>query len=70
MPKGYPKRKLIEVPEEVKDGRIFARRQWLDEHGGRNENDLLKDKKGKFVLMADGYGNDEKIYLPKYSMDE
>ena len=38
---------------------------WLDQHGGRNENDVDVDKDGYFVWMADGHGGFLRVYLPK-----
>jgi hypothetical protein len=36
--------------------------KWLDDHGGRNSNDLKEDKDGLFVMMWDGFGGELKIY--------
>jgi hypothetical protein len=38
--------------------------KWLDDHGGRNINDVKEDKKGLYVLMVDGYGGNIRVSLP------
>lgn len=37
--------------------------QWLDDHGGRNANDVELDEIGPYVWMSDGYGGDLKVYI-------
>ena len=39
---------------------------WLYSRGGRDEKDLMQDNGGKkYVLMGDGDGGLEKVYIPK-----
>lgn len=39
---------------------------WLDQQGGRNENDLRASRAGNlYVLMGDGYGNNRKVFIPE-----
>ena len=40
--------------------------KWLDNHGGRNENDVCVDKDGYFVWMVDGYGGELKVRIPTF----
>ena len=40
--------------------------KWLDDHGGRNINDVCVDKDGYFVWMGDGYGGELKVRVPTY----
>lgn len=54
MPKGIYKIKTVLTIAE-----------WLDQHGGRDFNDLEKNYKGYYVLMGNGQGGDKKVYLPK-----
>lgn len=37
---------------------------WLDDHGGRNINDVYYDEKGPYVLMTDGCNGDLRITIP------
>lgn len=39
--------------------------QWLDSRGERDHEDICYDSLGKYVLMGDGQGSEEKIYLPE-----
>ena len=37
---------------------------WLCKHGDRTLDDLKKDIDGYYVLMADGFGEYSKVYIP------
>lgn len=36
---------------------------WLNQHGGRNLNDLLVNDTGEYVVMVAGRGKTRKVYL-------
>ena len=38
--------------------------KWLDSRGGRTEGDVLKDEKGEYILVGDGYGFHRRCYIP------
>jgi len=48
----------------------YKQKKWLDDRGGRTVNDVLQDNKGLYVLMSDGHGGEQKIYLPKNLSNE
>lgn len=56
------------VKDEIK--LTWAQNQWLDDHGGRNINDVRIDRQGLFVLMADGHGGDLRVPLMYKSVDK
>lgn len=45
--------------------------KWLDDHGGRNQSDVIKDKDDRlYVMMGDGkpYGG-KPVFLPGYRVN-
>lgn len=38
---------------------------WLETHGDRTWSELMKDKKGFYVVMTDGQRNEVKTYIEK-----
>lgn len=37
---------------------------WLDCHGGRSERDVKENEDGMYVLMGNGDGGSEQVYIP------
>jgi hypothetical protein len=55
--------------EEQKPTKRFLIHQWLAQHGGRNEIDLLKDGAGIYVEMGCGeFGKKVNVYLPRFDL--
>jgi hypothetical protein len=43
----------------------YLEKAWLNSRGGRTEDDVKKDDRGQYVLMASGkQGVDMKVYIP------
>ncbi len=47
----------------------FKEIQWLNQRGGRNEEDVYTDEYGKYVWMGSGSGGSVKVYLPDYKKE-
>jgi hypothetical protein len=61
MPKGVYNRK---DEKSIKKTCVAEEVWWLIIHGGRTYKDVMVDRNGKYVMMGDGNGGDEKVYLP------
>lgn len=48
-----------------------SQRIWLDQHGGRNKNDVkIDDNDLMYVFMSTGINKREKIYLPSQPVNK
>ena len=43
---------------------------WLYSRGGRTASDAEHDKKGWYVWMSNGLGENVKVYIPKFELSE
>jgi hypothetical protein len=43
--------------------------KWLNSRGGRNHNDVSKDRIGLYIFMSDPHSRDIKIYLPDQELN-
>lgn len=52
--------------QRFREQTFISEKEWLTSRGDRDKDDLKKNERGKkYVLMTNGFGEMERVYLPE-----